>query len=337
MKINNHYVPQIYLKQWEQKHKIYTYELLVPNKKCPIWKRESISRTSSLDYLYLYNINKEVSEELEDFFSFEVENYYQAFIDKLTNRSSLDENDLKYISKLIAAQHLRTIGGYIRCKQVLTNSFEDIIKDTIEKIDKEIQEGIVQHKTSKISSIDKKLLPLKTNIVEKDDKSVFLEVNSIIGKSTWIYSMKHLLTKTHKVLDDVSWCIYEAPEHFNWVTSDDPVIFLNYYDKNAYDFKGGWASKNTNIIFPLSPKKLLFAQIGVKQNVLYKKADVDFAIQIQRFIIENAFLKVYSFKEDNMVSSIRNRVVNRKEFLRIKKEIEQIHENYMNDELLYIK
>lgn len=68
MKINNHYVPQIYLKQWEQKHKIYTYELLVPNKKCPIWKRESISRTSSLDYLYLYNINKEVSEELEDFF-----------------------------------------------------------------------------------------------------------------------------------------------------------------------------------------------------------------------------------------------------------------------------
>ena len=150
MKINNHYVPQIYLKQWEQKNKIYTYELLVPNKKCPIWKRESISRTSSLDYLYLYNINKEVSEELEDFFSFEVENYYQSFIDKLTNHSSLDENDLKYISKLIATQHLRTIGGYIRCKQVLTNSFEDIIKDTIEKIDKEIQEGVVQHKTNKI-------------------------------------------------------------------------------------------------------------------------------------------------------------------------------------------
>lgn len=38
-----------------------------------------------------------------------------------------------------------------------------------------------------------------------------------------------------------------------------------------------------------------------------------------------------------MVCSIRNRVVNRKEFLRIKKEMEQIHENYMNDELLYIK
>lgn len=337
MKKNNHYVPQIYLKQWEKKHKIYTYEVLVPNKKCPIWKRESISRTSSLDYLYLYNINKEISEELEEFFSFEVENYYQTFIDKLNNHSSLNEKDLKYISKLVATQYLRTIGGYLRCKKILINSFGDIIKDTIGEIDKEIQEGVVQHKMNKISSIDEKLLPLKVNIVEKDDKNVFLEVNGIIGKSTWIYGMKHLLNKTYKVLDDVSWCVYEAPEQFKWVTSDDPVIFLNYYNKHEYDFKGGWANKNTNIIFPLSPKKLLFAQIGVKQNVLYKKASIDFAILIQKFIIENAFFKVYSFKEDGMVPSIRKRIVNRKEYLRIKKEITQIHENYVNDELSYTK
>lgn len=274
MKINNHYVPQVYLKQWEKKHKIYTYEFLVPNKNCPIWKRESISRTSSLDYLYLYNINEQISKELEDFFSFEVEDYYQIFIDKLSNRSSLDENDLKYISKLVAAQHLRTIGGYIRCKKILINSFEDIIKDTVEKIDKDVQEGVVQHKTNKIISIDEKLLPLKTSIVKEDDKNIFLKVNSIIGKSTWIYSMKHLLAKTYKVLDNVSWCIYDAPKYFEWVTSDDPVIFLNYYGKNKYDFKGRWASKNTNIIFPLSPKKLLFAQIGGESKMLYIKKQV---------------------------------------------------------------
>lgn len=223
-------------------------------------------------------------------------------------------------------------------KKILINSFEDIIKDTVEKIDKDVQEGVVQHKTNKIISIDEKLLPLKTSIVKEGDKNIFLKVNSIIGKSTWIYSMKHLLAKTYKVLDNVSWCIYDAPKYFEWITLDDPVVFLNYYGKNKYDFNGRWASKNTNIIFPLSPKKLLFEQIGgIEQNALYKKASVDFAIQIQKFIIENAFLKVYSFKEDNMVCSIRNRVVNRKEFLRIKKEMEQIHENYMNDELLYIK
>lgn len=338
MKKNNHYVPQIYLKQWEQKHKIYTYEVLVPNKNCPIWKRESISRTSSLDYLYLYDINDKISEELEDFFCFEIENQYQNFIDKLNNYSVLNENDFKYISKLIATQHLRTIGGYTRCQKVWVDLFENgIINDTIEIMNKEFQEGILPRNVNKISSIDEKTLPIKTSLVKENDESVFLKVDAIIGKSAWIYSMEYLFSNTYEVLNNVSWCVYEAPEHFNWVTSDDPVILLNCYDENTYDFNGGWASKNTCIIFPLSPKKLLFAQIGVEQDTFYKKASMDFARLIQKFIIEHAFLKVYSLKESSMVSSVRNRTVNRKEFLRIKKEIEQLHENYKNEELLYFK
>ena len=140
MKIKNHYVPQVYLKQWENKKRIYTYEVLVPNKKCPIWKTESIRRTSSVDYLYIYKENNELTEELENFFS-EIENYYQTFMDKVNNNTELTLQDFKYISKLIASQHLRTIAGYLRCKNIILKQFGNVVTKTVEKMITEIENG----------------------------------------------------------------------------------------------------------------------------------------------------------------------------------------------------
>lgn len=337
MKINNHYVPQVYLKQWSKKNKIFSYELLVPNNNCPIWKKNSISTTSSLNYLYLYDDNNQLTEELENFFSNEIEEYFPNFIKKINNYDLLTSEDSEYISKLVASQYLRTLHGYLRCKDMLSKTMENTFNETVKEVTEKFKSNSINN--DQLKSLDKNdnLLTFHTKIHNQKDVESYLEFKCIIGKSMWIYSINYLLSGTFKVLNNISWCIYDAPEHFEWVTSDDPVIFLNYYGENNYDFKGGWGNKNTNVIFPLSPTKLLFAQIGLTQEALYKKADLSFANFIQKFIVENAFLKIYASKENTTVPQIRPRTVNKKEFLRIKEEINKMHEKYINEELSYAK
>ena len=40
---DNHYVPQVYLRQWATKGTIPTYSLLVPHHRVPLWKHHSLT------------------------------------------------------------------------------------------------------------------------------------------------------------------------------------------------------------------------------------------------------------------------------------------------------
>ena len=62
----------------------------------------------------------------------------------------------------------------------------------------------------------------------------------IVGRDLWLFGSVRLLTQTAKVLLEQKWSILRPPEGLEWFTSDDPVVRLNYYAENRYDFKGGW-------------------------------------------------------------------------------------------------
>ena len=275
MKINNHYVPKTYLKQWAKETKIYEYALLVSHESIPKWKKASISRTSSVNSLYIYYDKGEMNDEMEDYFSEEFEMKYTSFINKVNSYLPFEENDIEYMSKLIASQYLRTLSGFHRIQKFIIKSFPN----TIEEIITDMEKG--NHKTDFITveneSKQNNFIPLKLDIYDVNQEKAALKVETYAGKSLWIFAMKHMLNSTYKILNKISWCVYDAPPNFSWVTSDDPVIFLNYHKNENYDFNGGWGSKNTIIIFPLSPKKLLFAQIGQVQKSSYRTATYSFA------------------------------------------------------------
>ncbi|WP_192987768.1 DUF4238 domain-containing protein [Carnobacterium mobile] len=336
MKINNHYVPKTYLKQWAIEKRIYEYNLLVSHNKCPKWNNVSISRTSSLDSLYLYYDEGEITDEMEDFFSIEFEMQFSSFINKINSYSILDVNDKEYISKLVASQYLRTLKGFYRIQKIVIDTFPDIIKDLVFSMEQELKTPRTLRVDNKSKSEYDNFIPLKVDIQELDEKKTGLNVQTIAGKSLWLFGIKHLLTSTYKTLNKITWCVYDAPNNFEWATSDDPVIFLNYYNKNNYNFDGGWGVDNTNIIFPLSPTKLLFATIG-HSTPLYQKATVTFAEEIQRYIVENAYSKVYSRVAVQRITKMRKRHVDEEEFKKFNNSLKNFHDNYMNNELPLLK
>jgi hypothetical protein len=142
-----------------------------------------------------------------------------------------------------------------------------------------------------------------------------LKVETVVGRSLWLWSLHRLLTETYKVLRTHHWTIVRPPPNMNWLTSDNPVVKLNYYSNDHYDFKGGWGRKGGEILMPLGPQHLLYTRIGDRSP--WRKGDrvpKPLAHSLQKIIIENAHRFVYASTEDRLVGKIRARVVNAEAF-----------------------
>jgi hypothetical protein len=137
-----------------------------------------------------------------------------------------------------------------------------------------------------------------------------LKLETVVGRSLWLWSLKRLLTETYKALQAHQWTIVRPPLKMSWVTSDNPVVKLNYYGEGRYDFKGGWGRKGTEILMPLGPQHLLCTQIGVRLPWLKgDRVPEPLAHNLQKFIIENAHRYIYAATADPLVAEIRPRVV----------------------------
>src|SRR5207245_1244159 len=79
-----------------------------------------------------------------------------------------------------------------------------------------------------------------------------------VGRDLWIASLRHLLTGAANILCGHNWSIVSPDGEEQWITSDHPVLRLNYNTAENYDFGGGWGNPGSEIIMPLSPRYLLY-------------------------------------------------------------------------------
>jgi len=141
-----------------------------------------------------------------------------------------------------------------------------------------------------------------------------LKGETISGRGLWLFGIRHLLTQTASVLIKHQWTILKPPADINWFTSDDPVIRLNYYNHDKYDFSGGWGKPGTEILLPLSPRHLLYTQVGKRPP---RRGDIlsrERTEMMRRFIAEHAHRMIFAKETDNDVPKLRPRIVNSQQF-----------------------
>ena len=133
------------------------------------------------------------------------------------------------------------------------------------------------------------------------------------------------LSSTLKVAEHHDWRVLHASEDISFPTSDDPVICLNYRNADDYDLKGGWGRKNCNILMPLSPRLILFTQVGAKGP--YKDLDHSpyYSKLFRRMIIQHAHRYVYSDRPQKGMLELNARVVNAQLYEREKQEMAGWH------------
>ena len=305
----NHYIPQFYLKNWSPDGRtIQTYSILVSNKNVPYWTRQSIKNTAVWNDFYTRVVGVEELDDFEHWFDREFERPAKPIFDKLIRGVKLSREECKTLSHFVFAQYLRTPAAYLRLTMQNLKIFPNAMDTVLEELNRvpkcEFQRSVPCQSVNKKEDI---LLPLKVSINREDN---MVEAKAVIGKGFYLHDLKHLLTSTIRVSERLHWQVLHASDDISFPTSDDPVICLNYNNKEDYDFNGGWGNKHGNILMPISPKLLLFSEIGEKGPCPNLDYSPTYSKLFREMIIRHAHRYVYAEHPQKGMLALNARVVN---------------------------
>lgn len=308
---DNHFVPQLYLKRWSfDGYKIYGYRTLVSHRNVPEWNTYSIRGIANQSDLYTRLSADGETDEFERWLETEFETPVEEAIYKVTTDKRLSAEDWKNLIRFAASQCVRTPAQMMRNMERWSKELPEILDTTLNQA------------ITKLKGANKTGIPIKTkNTVNTeifplsisreqlpDSKKTILKVETSNGRSLWLWGIKHLLTETLNVLLEHRWSILRAAPNFNLITSDDPVLCLNYYSKGSYDFGGGWGRKGSEILLPLSPHHMLYTRVGAKQK---SRVEISYELctELQQMIAAHSHRWIFAYEPISEIKSLRPRLV----------------------------
>lgn len=296
---HSHFVPQAYFRRWAGRDlKLWCYRLLVSHDAVPDWKKHSARGLAYQEHLYTSLVGTEETDEFERWIEAEFETPGQEAIEKATNDRRLTPQDWHAIVRYAAAQDVRTPARYYenvkRWNEQLPQMIESVLKESVQKweaADQDEREALLASRDPEAAAMG---WPFRITITPTPSEGGgLITAETVPGRQMWLASMRLLLSRTIQLLQSHSWSLILAPDAVSWLTSDDPVIRLNYKSASEYDFGGGWGSAGSDIIFPLSPTHVLFTQIG-RRHPDRVSPNTELAEKLQRVIAEHAHRWIYS-------------------------------------------
>lgn len=327
---DNHYVPCEYLKRWASSDKrIYMYRLLVSHPQVPLWKKSSPRGVAKLSHLYTRIVAGRETDDIEKWLNREFESPAEEALHKVTSDGRLTPDDWKRLIRFLAAQDVRTPARLSEDLQRWDKTLPHFIESTLQEGVRELE--LARKSGHTLPQLDPHPyadhLPLRvTTEILPDQEFGTLTGEILLGRSLWLFGLRQALTQTVKVLLRHRWTILQAPEGMEWFTSDNPVIRLNYHAPDKYDFKGGWGSPGSELLLPLSPRHLLYTQIGKRPPERGKIVLHSQAKMIRRFIAEHAHRMIFASHHDVEVPRLRPRTEDENLFRNEKEQWKKWHE-----------
>jgi hypothetical protein len=315
----NHYVPRVYLKHFESAGgEIFLYRTLVSRPRVKAWKP---TKTSAVAYhldLYTRWVFGEETDEFEKWLDQNFESPVEPILDKVHANEELEGSDWDVLIRFLACQIARTPASLIENLPVWSKIMPAVLAATNEEVHEALLMAKITGQPPSIGgdadtgSIE---LPVKFPIrVDREDipeEGISrISTNVMFGRPLWQWNIQQLVTSTVKVLHDHYWSIFHAANGVDFFTSDDPVIRLNYTSYSQYNFKGGWGSKGTEILLPLSPRHLMYTKIGERfapRGMLLTEGETH---RFRKMVAEHAYRQIFAATEDAEVPNLRPRRVN---------------------------
>ena len=308
----NHYVPEGYLRRWAGSDgRLSVYRVLVSHPNVEVWATKSPGAVARHQHLYTRAAAGSDSDEIERWLDREFESPAQAAISKAVSGAKLSIGDYRCLARFVAVQDVRTPARLMEILARGREHVEDTLNDSVERSVRELEANLAAGKPIDLKSpAVGQHFPARVKVERGHDPSTSLiRVEAIVGRSYWLFAIQNLLTKTVTHLEKHRWTVLRAPRGVRWLTSDDPVVKLNWYEPGKYDFKGGWGSTNTEILLPLDPGHLLYTKVGARPPPRGTGLTVEEAQVMQQCIIEHAHRHVFATEPDSIVEQIRPRTV----------------------------
>lgn len=308
---DNHFVPQLYLKNFAaDSGEVHEYRVLVSHASVPVWKPVNVAGTGYEKNLYTRIVRGEEADDIEQWLSRDFESPAKEPLEKVLADQKLGQNDWETLVRLLASQIVRTPAFLIKSLPLWNRMTPAVLEQSLKDVEARLREAKAAGRQVVVDPApENKYFPMKVDRKDlPEEKKVQFTTRVVVGRALWFYTMKHMLTKTLKVLYNHRWTILEAPAGLSWFTSDDPVVCLNFRSQSDYDFGGGWNRPRGNILFPLSPHHLMFTEIGAGSSPRRVPSRYH-ARLFRRFIAEHAHRRIYSLREDEKIPHLKPRVI----------------------------
>jgi hypothetical protein len=313
---DNHYVTRAYLRHFaSSKGRVFTYRTLVPCREIPLWKERSVKGVGHLSHLYTRIAAGRETDEIERWLDRDFEAPAADPLQKATSGRRLTPDDWRNLIRFLAAQIVRTPAYLIENLPRWNADSPRLLNSTLQKSVQRLEAAKSAGKAVTLPDApNSEYLPIRVSAepdVRPGQQSAQLKATIVVGRGLWLFNMRHLLSPagaTRRLLDH-RWSILAPYEGLTWITSDDPVIRLNYYEPGKYDFKGGIGKLGTEILLPLSPHHLLYTRVGCSappRGTTLPRAQTE---MIRRFIAEHAFRMIFATSPEEDVARLRSRIV----------------------------
>lgn len=335
---NNHYVPGMYLSRWSSDgDRLWAYRLLVSHESIDKWKNPAISRTASHDYLYAQTAFGPWSDSLEKWLGDEFESPAAEALEKVARNAPLTSTDWERLIYFLAAQDVRTPARLVENLARWDKEVPELLESTLSELVTHLENKTLPKPSTDSGQLkNDPAFPIRViqRPVEGSDM-VELGIETIPGRSMWLFSIRHSLTSTVRALLNNQWTILRAPPGIRWVTSDNPVVRLNYYGPK-YDLKGGWGNPGTEILLPLTPTHAMYTKVGSRPPPRYSYVADWLASAFQRFFCENAHRQIFAWKQDPAAESLRPRRVSLEDYMHEQQQWRDWHEANIREEQLLL-
>jgi hypothetical protein len=254
-------------------------------------------------------------QELDDFERWLASEYERPgleAIDKLIRRARLTPEDWRRMARLVAAQDVRTPLSFIesmrRWDQQLPEMLDRIIRESIQRLEEaKTREVILNEQSERSEFSDLVEVVIKPPAVPGSDQAT-VRVAVPVGRRLWMATMRHLLTGAAETLCRHRWSVAEPAGDAEWPLTDHPALRLNYYKPGHYDFGGGWGNPGSEIMMAVSPRHLLYVQVGTKVANRFTFSD-DHTLLVQRLLVQRAHRWVFGTRPLEWVEMARPRIV----------------------------
>jgi hypothetical protein len=314
---DSHYAPCVYLRNFANHNgQIFGYRTLVSHARVPLWKQKSPKGIGHWRHLYTRYAAGQETDEIETWLNRDFEEPAAEPLLKVTSGRSLTAKDWICLVRFLAAQMLRTPAYFAknlpRWQASAPKLLESALQDSVRMLEAAKESG----QTLEPSSFpNKEYLPIRvTSHIEPGQSTGQLKGSVVVGRGLWLFNMRHILGGAARVLHNHRWSILAPHDGLSWFSSDDPVIRLNYAANGSYDFNGGINRQHGEILFPLSPRHLMYTQIGGPRRPSRETLSCELTEAIRRMIAQHAFRMIFAVSPDENVPELRPRLVSPEQF-----------------------
>jgi hypothetical protein len=313
---DNHFVPQFYLRRWANNGAhVMGYRTVVSRAEVPEWVPRSVKGIAFHRDLYAVLSSLEL-DEFERWIATEFEEPARETLDRAVNGEPLSARDHEQLGSFFAAQDVRTPASFFESQErwatQIPETFERTLDEAVAKLETARQTGMPLRPPGPGPNPFAEALRIRIEPLDEGRSVIRMRVAS--GRAFWIAQMQSLLTgKAITTLRGHKWSIVEPHGTAEWFTSDHPAMRLNFYSSESYDFGGGWGRQNCDLFLPLSPRHLLYAQVGKVQSERFTFGREHTRL-IQRLLAERAHRWIFARVPIACVGQDRPRIVDPERF-----------------------